>query len=131
MKIKGVMNDRALELEETAVMAIHRLCDVFKEGNPKIEAEDESLIASNGFGTILFRGTADEMRLLKEASRQVVTRHDAIRRMANGSSTEHKMRIDMDNLKDHINDALEFRKYCAPKASLTEALYQMAVTNYA
>lgn len=126
MKIKGVMNDNPFTVEEIVVMAIYRLCDVFMRGNPQITEEDAAVIATNDNGTILFRGTADEMLLFKEALRLVVKRYERIQKIGNGSPSGHLVRIEMENAKDDIADAMEFKKQCSPKSSLSEAFHQMA-----
>lgn len=132
MKIKGVMNDSPFVLEETVIMAICRLCDMFVYTlGPKVDEEDDSVIVTNERGTILFRGTSDEMLLFKEAIKLAVGRYEAIQKIGHGSPTERVVRIAMENLKDHIADAMEFKKQCAPRSSLTEALYQMAESSYA
>jgi len=122
------MNENPFQVEEIVVMAIYRLCDVFMHGNPQITEEANSVIATNNSGTVLFRGNPAEMRLFKEALTLVVKRYERIKKIetGNGSPAGHLIRIEMDNAKDDIADAMEFKKQCAPKSSLGEAFHQMA-----
>ena len=126
MRIKGAMNDNPFKCDENVTMAIYRLCDVFIRPNPQITEEDDAVIVTNDIGTILFRGTPAEMCLFKEALKLVVKRYERVQKIGNGSPSSHLVRIEMDNAKDDIADAMEFKKQCAPQSSLSEALHQMA-----
>lgn len=122
MKTKGVMDDDPFAAEDTVVMAIYTLCDLYMRANPRITVEEAAVVAECEAGTISFTGTPDEMHCFKEVAKLVVDKYDRIRSsLASDSPSLCLVRKGMDDLKIDIVASLSSNKQCAPGSSVGES----------